>query len=743
MLGLARHVRLAAIALALTAQASGDEATSATEADKATPTSDEKTVTEIARQAQPSVVVITTGGRDGEEQGLGTGFVVSEDGLIATNLHVIGEARPISVKFSDGREQAVTAVHASDRSLDLAVLRIDASGLPMLRFGDENQIQQGQRVVAIGNPLGLRHSLVEGIVSARRRMEGRDMIQLAIPIERGNSGGPVLDRHGRVIGIVTMKSAVTANLGFAIQINHLRRLLDKPNPVRLEHWLRIGSLDPRQWTSLFGARWQQRAGRITVEGTGQGFGGRALCLSAADPPELPYEMGVSVRLDDEAGAAGLVFQSDGEYRHYGFYPSAGRLRLSRFEGPNVFSWTVLEEVASPHYRPGQWNHLKVRIQKDGVSCYVNDQEVIQSRDRRLSRGRTGLAKFRQTRAQFRHFEVAQKIDSRQVSPEVVSRVRQLVDKLPAFQDTSPGHLQQLARDDPTSSQILRRRAGELQKLADDVHTRAVTSKLTELVAAPANSNPKAIALAALLISQLDNEEVVVEEYAKEIERMANQILEQLDPDADESQRLQALNEHLFTSSGFHGSRTDYYHHANSYLDRVIDDREGLPITLSVLYMALGRHIDLKIEGVGLPGHFVVRHAPKQGTPQLIDVFEGGKLMSREDAEQTVLQYTRRPLREEDLRAATGQEIILRMLRNLLNLAEQSSDKSAMLRYLEAMVTVAPEEASYRGMRAVVRFDTGRRRAALDDLDWFLEHQPEGVDLNGIRQLRERFEQRSP
>lgn len=738
MIGFARHVGLAAIAIALAGRSLADEANSATEADKATPTSNEKTVAEIARQAQPSVVVITTGGRNGEEQGLGTGFVVSADGLIATNLHVIGEARPISVKFSDGREQAVTAVHASDRSLDLAVVRVDARGLPTLEFGDEDQIQQGQRVVAIGNPLGLRHSLVEGIISARRRMEGRDMIQLAIPIERGNSGGPVLDRQGRVIGIVTMKSAVTANLGFAIQVNHLRRLLDKPNPVPIEHWLRIGSLDPRQWTSLFGAQWQQRAGRITVQGAGQGFGGRALCLSAADPPDLPYELGVSVRLDDEAGAAGLAFHSDGEHRHYGFYPSAGRLRLSRFEGPNVFSWTVLDEVVSAHYRPGQWNHLKVRIEQDGVSCYVNDQLVIQSSDRRLPRGRIGLAKFRQTTAQFRHFEVARKIGSRQVSPEVVSRVRQLVEKLPAFQDTSPGQLQQLARDDPTSSRILRQRADELQKLADDVHTRAVTSKLAELVAAPAN--PKDIARAALLISQLDNEEVVVEEYAKEIERMANQVLEQLDPGADESQRLRALNEYLFTSSGFHGSRTDYYHRANSYLDRVIDDREGLPITLSVLYMALGGHIDLKIEGVGLPGHFVVRHAPKQGKPQLIDVFEGGKLMSREDVEQTVLQYTRRPLREEDLRAATGQEIIVRMLRNLLNLAEQSSDKSTMLRYLEAMVAVAPEEASYRGMRAVVRFDTGRRRAALDDLDWFLEHQPEGVDLNGIRQLRERFEQ---
>ena len=90
-------------------------------------------------------------------------------------------------------------------------------------------------------------------------------------------------------------------------------------------------------------------------------------------PDRPYEVSVTVRLEDEAGAAGLVFASDGDQKHYGFYPSAGQLRLTRFDGPDVYSWTVLKQVPSPHYRLGDWNTLRVRCEKEKIFCFVNDQ----------------------------------------------------------------------------------------------------------------------------------------------------------------------------------------------------------------------------------------------------------------------------------------------------------------------------------------------------------------------------------
>src|SRR5690606_27869686 len=259
-----------------------------------------------------AVVVVTFSGRDGQQQGLGSGFVIDEGGLIATNLHVLGEARPISVRMLDGTEHAVTSIHATDRARDLAILRIEAQGLPALPLGDSDALQQGQSVLAIGNPLGLEHSVVQGVISAvREDVEGQPMIQLAIPIERGNSGGPVLDRDGRVLGVVSLKSQVSQNLGYAVGINALKTLLQDPNPTPMSRWLTIGRLNSRHWQVPDDVRWRQRAARIHVEGRASGLGGRSLIFSRQPLPEGPFEVAVSVKLDEEDGASGLIFHADG------------------------------------------------------------------------------------------------------------------------------------------------------------------------------------------------------------------------------------------------------------------------------------------------------------------------------------------------------------------------------------------------------------------------------------------------
>jgi serine protease Do len=122
--------------------------------------------------------------------------------------------------------------------------------------------------------------------------------------------------------------------------------------------------------------------------------------------------------------------------------------------------------------------------------------------------------------------------------------------------------------------------------------------------------------------------------------------------------LEALTKHLFVDHGFHGSRTDYYNRANSYINEVMDDREGLPISLSVVFLELARRAGLKdVAGVPLPGHFMVRHKD-----QLIDVFDNGKLISRAEAEELIGM----PLLDRYLEPASKRDIILRMVRNLQN-----------------------------------------------------------------------------
>ncbi len=704
----------------------------------------DKSVEQLAESVRKSVVVIRVTGRDGRRLGLGTGFVVRPDGLIATNLHVIGEARPISVQLADGRRHEVVAVEASDRGLDLALIRIKADGLTALELGDSDRLKQGQPVVAVGNPQGLEYSVVAGVVSGKREIEGRSMIQLAIPVEPGNSGGPLVDRQGRVQGILTMKSLVTSNLGFAVGINHLKPLLARPNPIPIDRWLTIGALDPKEWQARLGANWRQRGGRLVVDGMGSGFGGRSICLSKRPVPAVPYEVAVTVRLDDEAGAAGLIFHADGGDKHYGFYPSGGQLRLTRFGGPDVLSWKILDQQASPHYRPGDWNTLKVRVEKDRFRCYVNGHLVVESTDDALSGGQAGLTKFRQTHAEFKNFQLGKEITGAALPAAVAERVRRAVADLPPTEAPGPGVVNALVPDAPASVAVLRERAklleqqaDQLRRLARTVHQRQVQAELARLLGGKEADID--LVHAALLIARLDNDELDVDAYRRQVDRMAGELAAKVGKDMDDRAKLALLNRYLFTENGFHGSRSDYYNKANSYLNEVLDDREGLPITLSVLYLELGRRLGLRIEGVGLPGHFVVRYVPAKGDVQLIDVFEGGKALSREDAARKVQGTAERPLEEADLAPVGKRAILVRMLHNLMGLAQGSRDTEAMLAYLDTLLTIAPDAAQERGNRAVLRYQAGRREEALGDVDWLLEHKPDGLDVKRLREFRRLIE----
>lgn len=706
---------------------------------------DGKSVEQLAADAKESIAVLLYTGRDGKQQGLGTGFVISEDGLIATNLHVIGEARPITVQLADGSKHQATVVQASDRKLDLAIVRIDAKKkLKPLPLGDSNKIKQGEAIVAIGHPQGLQYSVVSGVLSGKRDMDGVAMLQLAIPIEQGNSGGPVLDPQGRVVGIVTMKSLVTANLGFAVPVNALKQIQGRPNPITMEQWLTIGALDTSEWKTLHGARWRQRAGRILADGTGTGFGGRTLCLSQRPAPKYPFELTVTVKLDDEAGAAGLTFGGDGDDKHYGFYPTGGKLRLTRFDGPTVFSWKIILDRPTAAYRAGEWNTLKVRIEKDKFTCYVNEEQVAELKDPEYYGTTVGLAKFRETVAEFKKFQAAPKVATSVIKSEVRQAFEKalpgiVLDKETTAQDLAPlvkfpGDSATLLRD---KARALENQAAQLRKLAQTVHHERCVAELAELFKQP--DAKVDLARAALLVARIDNEELDVDAYRQEIDRLARRVAERFPKDAKPQAKIDMLNQFLFKERGFHGSHTDYYSKSNSYLNEVIDDREGLPITLSVLYIEIARRLKLPVVGVPLPGHFVVRHEPVGGPEQIIDVFDG-KLVSRAEAEKKVKQRTKRAATPMDFEAATKKTIVIRMLHNLINVAESEKDRDALLRYLDAIVAIDPDAHEERWARAFFRYQAGVRAGSLEDCEYLLKHLPADVDLDRVRELRRILQQ---
>jgi regulator of sirC expression with transglutaminase-like and TPR domain len=266
-----------------------------------------------------------------------------------------------------------------------------------------------------------------------------------------------------------------------------------------------------------------------------------------------------------------------------------------------------------------------------------------------------------------------------------------------------------------------------------MHRQSVLAELARTLEGPEEKND--LLQAALLVARLDNTELETEPYRQQVADMAREISARLPARAGESAKLTALREYLFAENGFHGSRSDYYNRANSYLDRVLDDREGLPITLSILFMELAQRIGLDgVGGLPLPGHFMVAFKPKEGADQIIDVFNGGRILSRTEAQDRIVETTGQGFQDTDYRRATKREIIVRMLRNLLAIAQRSESPAEVLRYLDAIVTLSPESVPDRLARAQVRLQTGDTPAAKSDFKWLLDHQPAGVDLDRIAEF---------
>jgi len=183
----------------------------------------------LAKQTRPAVYLLVLQDEDGKTIGAGTGFLVSSDGLLVTNQHVVAESHTIIAKAENGGLFPVTRIIATDPRNDLALIQFDAKDLPFLTLAPDGLAEAGTRIAIIGSPLGLEGTLTEGIVSARRRLpkEKRDVLQISAPISQGSSGSPVLDSQGRVIGVASFLLQDGQALNFASPSEQLRKLLGK------------------------------------------------------------------------------------------------------------------------------------------------------------------------------------------------------------------------------------------------------------------------------------------------------------------------------------------------------------------------------------------------------------------------------------------------------------------------------------------------------------------------------------
>jgi S1-C subfamily serine protease len=196
-----------------------------------------RAVISVADHVGPAIVSIFVGQEDRESgfepMGAGSGFALTPDGYILTNSHVVSVGGRIEAVFMDGRRLAATVV-GDDPSTDLAVIRVNSSDLPYAMLGDSSELRVGQLVIAMGNPFGFQSTVSTGVVSALgrslRSRQGRlieNIIQHTAPLNPGNSGGPLVDSRGRVIGVNTAIIAMAQGIGFAIPASTAKHVVSQ------------------------------------------------------------------------------------------------------------------------------------------------------------------------------------------------------------------------------------------------------------------------------------------------------------------------------------------------------------------------------------------------------------------------------------------------------------------------------------------------------------------------------------
>ena len=243
-----------------------------------------------------------------------------------------------------------------------------------------------------------------------------------------------------------------------------------------------------------------------------------------------------------------------------------------------------------------------------------------------------------------------------------------------------------------------------------------------------------LARAALLIAKGRNGSLDVERYISELDFLGTTLRRRMAEDAGVMLRVGALNQFLFQEQGFAPNRQDYYDPRNSFLNDVLDRKLGIPISLSVLYLEVGRRIGLPLRGVSFPGHFLVKCKVDQ-VVIVLDPFTGGASLSMQDLQKRLREVrgveVSRAIVASMLVAAEKKEILARMLRNLKAVYVKREEVQAALCVIEWLMVLSPGAVSEIRDRGLLYQQMECFRAALSDLERYLKLQPGAEDADDI------------
>ncbi len=246
--------------------------------------------------------------------------------------------------------------------------------------------------------------------------------------------------------------------------------------------------------------------------------------------------------------------------------------------------------------------------------------------------------------------------------------------------------------------------------------------------------PLDLVRAASRLGQLESSPSDVQGVLDELDRMGAELHDRFQAAPPEEGRLQVMNRYLFDELGFRGNADDYYDPRNSFLGKVLRRKTGLPITLSLVYVEVGRRVGLEMAGVGFPGHYLVRYDDEHGS-LFVDPFHAGRVLEEEDLGGFLREMSGQevPLDPALLRPVTERETLARMLYNLKGLYMTSEDFEKLLQVMDLLLLLDPQSFLDLRDRGLLQYELGEFLKARSDLQAYLELDPSAGDAEVIRE----------